>query len=59
MSILYENPENMTTIINIQSMERIIGEGETPFSELEHKTHNELFNLQNELIPFYNQAINT
>ena len=49
-------PQNMTVIINIQTMSRIIG-NEIPFNELEHKSYEELSKMQEELIPEYNQAV--
>jgi len=53
---LNEHPELMTVIINIQTMSKRIG-NEIPFSELENKNSEELHELQNELIPEYNKAV--
>lgn len=49
--------ENMTVIINIQQMSKIIG-NEISFEKLEGKTYSEFHSLQNELIPLYNEALN-
>lgn len=53
---LKDHPELMTVIINIQNMTKKIGK-EIPFTELENKNSDELHELQDELIPEYNKAV--
>jgi hypothetical protein len=57
MNTLKTNPELMTVICNIQAMEAKINNGNTPFSKLEKMNSDQLYDRQNELIPFYNASL--
>ena len=60
METLKTNPNLMTVIINIQDMRSIINinyNRYTDFNKLELLTGDELYTLQDELIPLYNKAI--
>ena len=50
-------PELMGRICNIQQMEIKASINRTPFELLEVMTGEELYNMQNQLIPLYNKAI--
>ena len=55
---LTRHPENMTVIINIQVMEKKIGVvNPLSFAELEQLSFDELFKIQESLIPRYNQVV--
>ena len=48
---------NMGIIINIKKMYKIINEKEIAFKILEKKSYNYLSDLQDDLIPLYNESI--
>ena len=47
----------MTVICNIQKLEDVISRDFHTFAELANMSYDELFELQNSLIPDYNRAI--
>ena len=60
MKTLKTNPDLMTVICNIQAMNEKIDpsyNGCNDFKRLEKLTENELYNMQDELIPAYNNAV--
>jgi hypothetical protein len=57
MSELNDHPENMTCIINIQTMQEKIGDKVSPVETLENLHYDWLHEMQNNLITRYNQAV--
>lgn len=53
-----KNIHKMTPICNIQMMQDIIGKEKTDFEVLWNMSYDELHNMQNKLIPEYNNTIN-